>query len=92
MQNALVKPEQAAAGAYDYMHLFGLVGLGYMWARIAKAALARKRHIDAAQESMDFKLLTGRFFMERIIPESVTRLARIRAGAETMMAPAAEMF
>jgi acyl-CoA dehydrogenase len=92
MQNALVKPEQAAAGAYDYMHLFGLVGLGYMWARIAKAALARKARKDAAQAAMDFKLLTGRFFMERIIPESVTRLARIRAGAEAMMAPSEEMF
>ncbi len=91
MNNALMKPEQAAAGAYDYMHLFGLVALGYMWARIAKAALARRAHNNATQ-AMEFKLLIGAFFMERMMPESATRLARIRAGAETMMAPSAEMF
>ena len=38
MQNAMAKPDNAGAGATDYMHLFGLVALGYMWARMAKAA------------------------------------------------------
>ena len=42
MQNAIAKPENAGAGSYDYMHLFGLVALGYMWAQIAKAAIASK--------------------------------------------------
>src|SRR5271170_55718 len=39
MQNALAKPDNAAAAATDYLHLFGFVTLGYMWARIAKVAL-----------------------------------------------------
>src|SRR5256884_5605737 len=38
MQNALGNPDNAGAGATDYMHLFGLVVLGYMWGRIAAAA------------------------------------------------------
>ena len=42
MQNAMGKPDNAGAGSYDFMHLFGLVALGYMWAQIAKAALAQK--------------------------------------------------
>src|SRR5215475_1190145 len=33
MQNAIAKPDNAGAGSYDYMHLFGLVALGYMWCR-----------------------------------------------------------
>ena len=41
MQNAMAKPDNAGAGATDYMHLFGLVALGYMWCRIAEAALAK---------------------------------------------------
>ena len=41
---------------------------------------------------MDAKLLTGKFFAERMLPETATRLARIQAGAETMMAMPAEMF
>ncbi len=36
-------PDNAGAGSTDYMHLFGLVALGYMWARIAEAALAEGR-------------------------------------------------
>ena len=38
MKNAPAKPDDAGAGATDYMHLFGLVALGYMWCRIAEAA------------------------------------------------------
>ena len=38
LQNALGNPDNAGAGATDYMHLFGLVALGYMWCRIAEAA------------------------------------------------------
>jgi hypothetical protein len=38
MSNAMAKPDNAGAGATDYMHLFGLVALGFMWAKSAKAA------------------------------------------------------
>ena len=38
----MAKPDNAGAGVYDYMHLFGLVAMGYMWARMAKAAHAKK--------------------------------------------------
>ena len=91
MNNAVAKPDNAGAGAYDYMHLFGLVALGYMWGLIARAALAKKANgADAA--AMEAKLLAGRFFMERTMPESAAHLARISSGADTIMAMPAEMF
>jgi alkylation response protein AidB-like acyl-CoA dehydrogenase len=91
MQNAIKRPDNAGAGATDYMHLFGLVVLGLMWAQIAKAALARKAAgVDGAR--MDAKLTTGRFFMERMLPETATRLARITAGADSLMDMPAEAF
>ncbi|GJD94972.1 acyl-CoA dehydrogenase C-terminal domain-containing protein [Methylobacterium iners] len=92
MQNAFSKPDNAGAGATDYMHLFGLVAMGYMWGRIAKAAIARKAEDAGAAERMDVKLVTGRFYMERMLPETATRLTRIKAGAETTMALAVEAF
>ncbi|MET0314013.1 MAG: acyl-CoA dehydrogenase C-terminal domain-containing protein [Hansschlegelia sp.] len=92
MANAMAKPDNAGAGATDYMHLFGLTALGFMWAKIAKAALARKAEGDGVAETMDAKLMTGRFFMERRLPETGARLAAISAGAETVMALPAEMF
>ena len=72
--NATAKPDNAGAGATDYMHLFGLVALGYMWARIAAA--------DPSAPRVAF----GRIFMERTMPETALRLARITAGADSLMA------
>jgi acyl-CoA dehydrogenase len=92
MNNAMTKPDNAGAGAYDYMHLFGLVALGYMWARMAKVAEARKASGNGIAARMDAKLLTGRFFMERMLPEAGTLLARVAAGSDTMMALPAEAF
>jgi hypothetical protein len=88
MQNAMAKPDNAGAGAHDYMHLFGLVALGYMWCRIVEAAKAKA----GADERMTAKLVTGRFFMERMLPETATHLARIQAGATSMMELPAEAF
>ena len=63
-----------------------------MWARIAKAALAKKAEEPASAARMEAKLLTGRFYMERMLPETGLRLARITSGADTMMSLPAEMF
>ncbi|MDF2119988.1 acyl-CoA dehydrogenase C-terminal domain-containing protein [Roseiarcaceae bacterium H3SJ34-1] len=92
MQNAMAKPDNAGAGSYDYMHLFGLVALGYMWCRIAKAAMARKAADASQAAAMDAKLIAGKFFMERMMPETASHLARISSGADTMMAMPAEAF
>jgi hypothetical protein len=87
MNNAMSKPDNAGAGSSDYMHLFGLVALGYMWARIAEAALAK-----ADDAAMKAKLVTGRFFVERMLPETAAHLARIEAGAGSIMELADEAF
>ena len=38
------------------------------------------------------KLVTGKFFMERMLPETVAHLARLQTGADTTMELAAEAF
>jgi hypothetical protein len=88
MQNAMAKPDNAGAGAHDYMHLFGLVALGYMWCRIVDAAKAKA----GGDARMTAKLVTGRFFMERMLPETAAHLARVQAGAASMMELPAEAF
>ena len=89
-QNAFGNPDSAAAGATDYMQLFGLVALGYMWCRIAAAA-HEKLAADTSGR-MNAKLVTARFFMERMLPETAAHLARIEAGAASVMELPAEMF
>jgi len=90
MQNAMTKPDNAGAGATDYMHLFGLVVLGYMWCQIAAAA-HRKLAADSSGR-MSAKLATARFFMERMLPETAAHLARIQSGAGSVMELPAEAF
>ena len=92
MQNAMGNPDNAGAGAVDYMHLLGLVALALMWTRIARAAAARKGAGDKPEEYWEAKLVTGRFFMERMMPETAAHLARITAGADTVMTLPAEAF
>ena len=91
MQNAMAKPDNAGAGATDYMHLFGLVALGYMWCRIAEAALARPKTNGGAQW-MNAKLVTARFFMERMLPETATHFVRIQSGAGSIVELPDEAF
>jgi acyl-CoA dehydrogenase len=93
MQNARTNPDNAGAGGTDYMHLFGLVALGYMWCRMAEAAHGKlKAGADGAAPRLNAKLVTGRFFMERMLPETAAHLARIKAGAASMMELPAEAF
>ena len=87
MNNAMMKPDNAGAGSVDYMHLFGLVALSYMGALMAKASLPKRN--EAFYKN---KLITTRYFNERLLPESASHLARIVTGADTMMALAADEF
>jgi acyl-CoA dehydrogenase len=91
MQNALTRPDNAGAAATDFMQLFGLVALGLMWARMAKVT-QDKIAASGATTYLTTKLVTGRFFMERMLPETSVHLARIQSGCATTMELAAEAF
>jgi acyl-CoA dehydrogenase len=93
MQNARTNPDNAGAGGTDYMHLFGLVALGYMWCRMAEAAHGKlNAGANGAAPRLNAKLVTGRFFMERMLPETAAHLARIKAGAASLMELPVEAF
>jgi alkylation response protein AidB-like acyl-CoA dehydrogenase len=91
MQNALAAPDNAGAASNDYMHLFGLMALSYMWARIVKAVLARKA-AGSSNADLEAKLTLAKFFNERMLPEAGAHLARLSAGAATIMAMPAAVF
>jgi hypothetical protein len=91
MQNGFANPDNAGAGSTDYLYLMALVCLALGWARLAKAALDKQR----AGESDAFyanKLTTGRFFLQRILPDAKSHLAKIKSGAEAVMALPADAF
>lgn len=92
MKNAMTKPENAGAGSVAYLHLMGLVSLGYMWAQIAQAAHAA---LDSGSGDRTFyanKLITARYFFSHMLPETSIHLTRVEAGAENIMALDAASF
>ena len=91
MSNGLQNPDNAGAASSDYLHLFGLTGTAYMWALIAKAAAAKITEGSSDPFYAD-KLVTGRFFVERVLPDTGSHLAKLKTGSATMMALAADRF
>ncbi len=83
-QQGMKDPEDGAAAATDYLRLFGLVAIAYLWARMAKVALS---HAD--EDPTGFyaaKLASARFYMARVLPETSTLAATISTGAAPLMA------
>lgn len=81
MQNGMTDFDNAGAASTDYMHLFGVTALAYMWALQAKAALAYPE--DALSAT---KLKTARYYMARIVPEATLHRKKLETGAEPVMA------
>jgi hypothetical protein len=92
MQNGMANFDNAGAASHDYLNLFGITALTYMWARMAKAALAAKHDGGAGDPYYDAKLATGRYFLARTLPDAGAHLAKMKSGAEPVMALAAEAF
>ena len=91
MQNGLANPDNAAAASMDYLRLFGLTGLAYMWALMAKAANAKVAAGDADPFYAN-KLTVGRYYLQRVLPDAGACLAKLKTGAELVMALPAEAF
>jgi alkylation response protein AidB-like acyl-CoA dehydrogenase len=91
-QAGLKNPNAALAGSYDFMHLFGHVCLGLMWARMARAAQAALAAGAADAGFYEAKLATGRFYMARQLPATSLHLARILTGADPVMALGPDAF
>ncbi|MGK2286588.1 acyl-CoA dehydrogenase C-terminal domain-containing protein [Pedomonas sp. V897] len=92
MQNAMTNPNNAGAAAYPYMHLAGLVGVGLMWLKIARASLDALASGEGDERWLRNKLVTARYFAERHLPDTASLRRKVEAGAETVMALAAEDF
>jgi acyl-CoA dehydrogenase len=92
MQNGMKNPNNALSGSYDFMHMFGHVCLGLMWARMGKAAMDALASGTSDTAFYETKLATGRYYMARQLPATALHLSRIQTGAEPVMALDAANF
>ena len=92
MQNGLKNPLSAVSGATDFLHLVGLVSLGFIWSKKAQSAKDKLKDISANKNFLEAKILTGSYFMHRQLPETKLRLDRILTGEKQVMSLAADQF
>ena len=92
MQRGMKNPNDALAGSNDFMHMFGHVCLGLMWAKMAKAALFALDNKATDTEFYLTKLTTGRYYMARQLPATGLHLQRITSGSDTVMGLEASAF
>ena len=91
MQNAMKNPDEAGGAATDLLRLMALTAMAYMWNRIVVAA---HKGLEAGNDNgfYEAKITTARFFMARVLPQTVSLNHQIKAGASTLMALPAEAF
>jgi alkylation response protein AidB-like acyl-CoA dehydrogenase len=92
MQVAMKNPNDALAGSYDFMHLFGHTVVGLMWARMAMVAKNVLKTAPSDAAFYETKLKTARYYMARQLPATAMHLARIQSGSATVMGLGADEF
>jgi alkylation response protein AidB-like acyl-CoA dehydrogenase len=92
MQNGMANPDNAGAASVSFLQITGIVTVGLMWLRMATAA---QKALAAGTEDkafMEAKLMTARFFAERIMPETGAHRRKLEAGCDVIMAMPVEAF
>lgn len=92
MANGMQNPNHVGAGAHSYMHLMGIVATGLMWLRMATAAQKVLAAGGGDTKFLEAKLVTARFFAERVMPDTAALRRKIEGGADAIMALDPEMF
>ena len=86
MQNAMQNPNHLGAGAHHYMHIMGIVTLGWMWLRMAKVAQAALAAGGEDKAFYEGKIATARYYMDRYLPDAGALRRKLEAGSESLMA------
>ena len=82
-KNAPAKPDNAGSTSVDYLRMFGLVTIAYMWARMAQIALEKQNGDEA--DFYKAKIKTARFYMQKLLPQTASLLVTIESGSDSLM-------
>jgi len=91
-QHGMQDPNHAGAGAVPYMHLMGLVTLGWMWLKMADVSARLENEAGEDASFHQVKLATARFYAQRELPKASAYRGQIEAGADSVMALPVEAF
>jgi len=86
---AMKNPDEVGAAAVDYLRVCGHLVFAYLWARMAKVALAKA---GSGDPFYDAKLGVARFYFAKLLPETASLVRTARAGVAPVMALDAALF
>jgi len=86
---AMMNHDEVGAAAVPYLRTVGHLVYAYLFARMAKIALANKASGDSFYEA---KLATARFYFAKLLPETAYLIRSARAGSNSLMAMPADLF
>jgi alkylation response protein AidB-like acyl-CoA dehydrogenase len=91
-ESAMKNPDEAGAAAVDYMMYSGYVCLAYFWARMAVLARHKIAEADGDVAFYEAKVMTARFYFDRLLPRTLSHKNMILSGAGNLMQMPVEMF
>jgi hypothetical protein len=89
---AMKNPEEVGAAAADYLAVAGYVCLGWCWLAAAGVAAKKLAEGDAEADFYKAKLVTAKFYFDRLLPRVDAHAAAARAGSAGLMGLPAEHF
>jgi len=92
MNNAMANPNHLGAGAHHYMHIMGIVTLGFFWLKMAKVADAALKGGASDTAFYEAKLTSAAYYAERFLPDAGALRRKLEAGSDNMMALPEEAF
>ncbi|TVV76330.1 acyl-CoA dehydrogenase C-terminal domain-containing protein [Sphingomonas solaris] len=92
MKRGMANPDDAGAAAYPMMTLTGVVALGWMWLKMARASTAAIAAGAGDRAFHEAKQVTARFYGERILPDAGALRRKIEGGSDSLMALPVEAF
>jgi len=84
-ENAMQNPDEAGAAAVDYLMYSGYVTLAYFWARMAVLARQKIAEAEGDVSFYEAKLMTARFYFERLLPRTISLKDTMLSGADNLM-------
>ncbi|MEM8941806.1 MAG: acyl-CoA dehydrogenase C-terminal domain-containing protein [Pseudomonadota bacterium] len=91
-ERAMENADEAGAAAVDYLMYSGYVVLGYFWAQMAVVAQQKIAASDSDTSFYEAKLMTARFYFDRLLPRARSHKEALLSGSDNLMAMPEAMF
>ena len=86
---AFMNRDEVGAAAVPYLRVAGHLVFAWLFARMAKVALAK---VDSGDRFYQAKLAVARFYFARLLPETAMLIRQARSGAGSLMAMDEALF